>query len=178
MMYGFAVRNQRRPMPLSHDRPSRPSSRFSGQSNLPRSVRAMSDPMFLDGAASSAGQVPVFYIPCTRSLQEGLPRTLKHGDTFAVFDHNGDILQGPGSPEGLFHADTRHMSLCRLTLDCELGLCFRTARECCRGGDKSPFGIVARSVPLKRQKPHSGATHWPGSAGSPTSQGGGMISDN
>ncbi|MDB6158776.1 MAG: Amylo-alpha,6-glucosidase [Gammaproteobacteria bacterium] len=76
----------------------------------------MSDPMFLDGAASSAGQVPVFYIPATTSLQERRPRTLKHGDTFAVFDHNGDILQGPGSPEGLFHADTRRLSLCRLTL--------------------------------------------------------------
>ena len=76
----------------------------------------MSDPMFLDGAASSAGQVPVFYIPATTSLQERRPRTLKHGDTFAVFDHNGDILQGPGSPEGLFHADTRRLSLCRLTI--------------------------------------------------------------
>ena len=76
----------------------------------------MSEPMFLDEAASSAGQVPVFYIPATTSLQERRPRTLKHGDTFAVFDHNGDILQGPGSPEGLFHADTRRLSLCRLTL--------------------------------------------------------------
>jgi glycogen debranching enzyme len=49
-------------------------------------------------------------------LQERRPRTLKHGDTFAVFDHNADILQGPGSPEGLFHADTRLLSLCRLAL--------------------------------------------------------------
>ena len=72
--------------------------------------------MFLDGGASSTGQVPVFYIPATTSLQERRPRTLKHGDTFAVFDHNGDILQGPGSPEGLFHADTRRLSLCRLTI--------------------------------------------------------------
>ena len=39
-------------------------------------------------------------------------------------------------------------------------------------------GIAAPSVPLKRQKPHSGATHRPGSAGSPTSQMGGMISDD
>jgi glycogen debranching enzyme len=72
--------------------------------------------MFLHGGAASAGQVPVFYIPATTSLQERRPRTLKHGETFAVFDHNGDILQGPGSPEGLFHADTRRLSLCRLTL--------------------------------------------------------------
>ena len=61
-------------------------------------------------AASTGGPVPVFYIPATSSLQERRPRTLKHGDTFAVFDHNGDIIAGPGSPEGLFHADTRYLS--------------------------------------------------------------------
>jgi glycogen debranching enzyme len=54
--------------------------------------------------------IPQFYIPATASFQERRPRTLKHGDTFAVFDHNGDILSGPGSPEGLFHTDTRHLS--------------------------------------------------------------------
>jgi glycogen debranching enzyme len=60
--------------------------------------------------------VPVFYIPATASLQERRPRTLKHGETFAVFDHNGDIVQGLASPEGLFHADTRHLSRSTLTL--------------------------------------------------------------
>jgi predicted nucleic acid-binding protein len=30
--------------------------------------------------------------------------------------HNGDIVQGLASPEGLFHADTRHLSLCTLIL--------------------------------------------------------------
>lgn len=54
--------------------------------------------------------IPEFYIPATSSLEERRPRTLKHGDTFAVFDHNGDILSGPGSPEGLFHRDTRHLA--------------------------------------------------------------------
>src|SRR5690606_35566068 len=43
------------------------------------------------------------------------PRTLKHGDTFAVFDHNGDALSGPDSPEGIFHRDTRYLAqLCLL----------------------------------------------------------------
>ncbi|MBP2294340.1 amylo-alpha-1,6-glucosidase [Azospirillum rugosum] len=60
--------------------------------------------------------LPQFYIPATASLQERRPRTLKHGDTFAVFDHNGDILSGAGSPEGLFHRDTRHLSHLDLTL--------------------------------------------------------------
>lgn len=65
--------------------------------------------------APAAPRAPVFYVPATASLQERRPRTLKHGDTFAVFDHNGDILHGPGSPEGIYHADTRHLSHCTLT---------------------------------------------------------------
>ena len=60
--------------------------------------------------------IPHFYSPATASLHERRPRTLKHGDTFAVFDHNGDILSGAGSPEGLFHQDTRHLSHLDLTL--------------------------------------------------------------
>jgi glycogen debranching enzyme len=76
----------------------------------------MSDPLPIEDGMQAADHVPVFYIPATTSLQERRPRTLKHGETFAVFDHNGDIVQGPGSPEGLFHADTRHLSLCTLTI--------------------------------------------------------------
>ena len=56
-------------------------------------------------------------MPVTASLQERRPRTLKHGDTFAVFDHNGDALAGPGSPEGIYHRDTRHLSHLYLTVD-------------------------------------------------------------
>jgi glycogen debranching enzyme len=51
-----------------------------------------------------------FYIPAAASLQERRPRTLKEGNTFAVFDHNGDVLSGVGSPEGIYHCDTRHLS--------------------------------------------------------------------
>ncbi|MCH8098534.1 MAG: hypothetical protein IID53_15855, partial [Proteobacteria bacterium] len=51
-----------------------------------------------------------FYIPATTSLQERRPRTLKHGDTFAVFDHYGDIVATDSSPEGLFNEDTRFLS--------------------------------------------------------------------
>jgi glycogen debranching enzyme len=57
-----------------------------------------------------------FFIPAAASLQERRPRTLKHDDTFAVFDHNGDALAGPGSPEGIFHKDTRHLSYLYLTI--------------------------------------------------------------
>lgn len=57
------------------------------------------------------GSVPVqFYIPATSSIQERRPRTLKHGDTFGVFDHYGNIVGGGGSPEGVYHKDTRYLS--------------------------------------------------------------------
>src|SRR6202012_2184188 len=52
----------------------------------------------------------------TTSLQDGQSRTLKHGDTFAVFNHNGDALAGPGSTEGLYHRDTRYLSHFRLAI--------------------------------------------------------------
>ncbi|MBB3303470.1 glycogen debranching enzyme [Rhizobium sp. BK109] len=61
--------------------------------------------------------VEKFFIPATSSLQERRPLTLKHGDTFAVFDHNGDAVSGPDSPEGLFHRDTRYLSHLSLTIN-------------------------------------------------------------
>ncbi|WP_168878846.1 amylo-alpha-1,6-glucosidase [Rhizobium sp. P28RR-XV] len=76
----------------------------------------------VDSKPSVASQEPTatvaqFFIPATASLQERRPRTLKHGDTFAVFDHNGDALSGPASPEGLFHRDTRYLSHFYLTIN-------------------------------------------------------------
>lgn len=64
-----------------------------------------------------APHVAQFYIPTSASLQERRPRTLKHGDTFGLFDHNGDAVGALGSPEGLYHLDTRHLSFLQLTLD-------------------------------------------------------------
>jgi glycogen debranching enzyme len=58
-----------------------------------------------------------FFNPVNASLQERRPRTMKHADTFAVFDHNGDALAGPGSPEGIYHRDTRYLSHLYLTVD-------------------------------------------------------------
>jgi glycogen debranching enzyme len=64
--------------------------------------------------APMAAEPVQFYIPATSSIIERRPRTLKHGDTFAVFDHYGDIVAGEGSPEGLYHRDTRYLSDLRL----------------------------------------------------------------
>jgi|SRR3954452_12857587 glycogen debranching enzyme len=58
-----------------------------------------------------------FYIPATTSLAELEPRTLKHGDSFAVFDRYGGILRSERSPQGLFHRDTRYLSRLELRID-------------------------------------------------------------
>ena len=67
--------------------------------------------------AGNARKGAPFAIPASASLQELRPRTLKHGDTFAVFDPNGDVLAAPNSPQGIFHNDTRHLAMLYLTLD-------------------------------------------------------------
>jgi glycogen debranching enzyme len=51
-----------------------------------------------------------YQIAASFSLQERRPRTLKHGDAFAVLDPSGDILSGKGSSDGLYYRDTRHLS--------------------------------------------------------------------
>jgi glycogen debranching enzyme len=60
-----------------------------------------------------------FYISATTSILERRPRTLKHGDTFAVFDHYGDVSSRGGSPEGVFHKDTRFLSDLRVLVNGE-----------------------------------------------------------
>ena len=50
-----------------------------------------------------------FYISAT--VPSSRPRhTMKHGDTFAVFDSFGDIGASPGGSDGLFNHDTRFLS--------------------------------------------------------------------
>lgn len=51
-----------------------------------------------------------FYIPARQTLDGGRPARLKHGDTFAVLDAQGDLIAFEGNPDGLFHRDTRHLS--------------------------------------------------------------------
>jgi glycogen debranching enzyme len=61
--------------------------------------------------------VPQFYIAASPALQARRTLTLKHGDTFAVFDHRGDVGAEPGSSEGLYHRDTRILSQFKLLLE-------------------------------------------------------------
>jgi glycogen debranching enzyme len=60
---------------------------------------------------------PQYAIAVSATLQERRTRTLKHGDTFAVFDHRGDLGGEPGNSEGLYHLDTRILSQFQLLLE-------------------------------------------------------------
>src|SRR5690606_26639861 len=59
--------------------------------------------------AEDAGPL-AYEITASVSLPERRLRTLKHGHTFGLFDPHGDIIPGPGSPDGLYHDDTRFLS--------------------------------------------------------------------
>jgi glycogen debranching enzyme len=72
--------------------------------------------------AGEAAEAPAesglrFYIPISTPFSERRPRTLKRGDAFALFDHNGDIVGSGGSPEGIYYRDTRYVSDLRLLLN-------------------------------------------------------------
>ncbi len=60
--------------------------------------------------ATPVENVPEFYIPATEAIGTVWPRILKHNDTFAMFDHHGDIVGAADNPAGLFHRDTRYLS--------------------------------------------------------------------
>lgn len=69
-----------------------------------------------DANEELGSNTPEFFIAATTSLQERRPRTLKHGDSFVLFDSNGDVFASPTTPEGLFFGDTRHLSRWQLTI--------------------------------------------------------------
>ena len=60
---------------------------------------------------------PTVFVPGVVSLAASSRRTLKHGDSFAMFDEFGDVLELEHSPYGLFHHDTRFLSRLRFTLE-------------------------------------------------------------
>src|SRR5437764_13854380 len=63
------------------------------------------------GAAAEASESDSqFRIEATGAFREPRTRILKHGDTFAVLNHFGDIAGGRGSPARLYHHATRHLA--------------------------------------------------------------------
>lgn len=57
-----------------------------------------------------------YYILSTSSLADDRVRVLKHGETFAVFDRRGDIEPLGTSVQGVYHEETRYLSLWVLRL--------------------------------------------------------------
>ncbi len=51
-----------------------------------------------------------YYILATSALADDRTRVLKHGDTFAVFDRQGDVRAVGTGQQGLFQGDTRMLS--------------------------------------------------------------------
>jgi glycogen debranching enzyme len=58
-----------------------------------------------------------FYIAAHATLAEQKLSTLKHGDTFALFDPYGDLCPDRGSSQGLYHDDTRFLSRLRFSIE-------------------------------------------------------------
>ena len=58
-----------------------------------------------------------FYILATASNAVQPTAVLKHDDTFAVFDHSGDIGTFGACEQGLYHEGTRYLSVLRLRLN-------------------------------------------------------------
>src|SRR5262245_7256453 len=58
-----------------------------------------------------------YHILAASSPADERTRVLKHGDTFAVFDHYGDIKPGGLGEEGLYHEGTRFLSCLLLELE-------------------------------------------------------------
>src|SRR3978361_1359565 len=73
--------------------------------------------------------ISTFYIQATESIQERWPRTLKQGDTFALFDALGDCIAPGLTPGGVFHNDTRYLSGMQLLIDGQRPLLLSSAVE-------------------------------------------------
>jgi glycogen debranching enzyme len=58
-----------------------------------------------------------FYILSTSSLLQERRHVLKDGDSFAVFDMQGDIAPFGAGEQGYFHGGTRHLSMLRQTIN-------------------------------------------------------------
>jgi glycogen debranching enzyme len=65
-------------------------------------------------ADSATGPV---LVPGVVSLTASSRRTLKHGDSFALFDEFGDVMDVEHAPGGLFHHDTRYLSHLQFTVE-------------------------------------------------------------
>jgi glycogen debranching enzyme len=75
------------------------------------------DPATTVSPAQGAGPKGPYYIEAPSPMAEVQSRVLKQGDTFAVFDHHGDINPQALGQEGLYHEGTRFLSCSLLEVD-------------------------------------------------------------
>jgi glycogen debranching enzyme len=73
-------------------------------------------PLSGNGQAGAVTSEDPFYIAAPAPLAGERERVLKQGDTFAVFDHHGDIRPVGMREQGLFHEGTRFLSCLILRL--------------------------------------------------------------
>src|SRR5439155_3033345 len=67
--------------------------------------------------AEAVSEANPFYIHAPSPLADERSRVLKHCDSFAVFDHYGDIKPGGLGEEGLYQEGTRYLSCLLLELE-------------------------------------------------------------
>ena len=72
-----------------------------------------------------------FYIHASALTSRRATRVLVNGESFAVFEVGGDILETPQEPLGFFHRDTRYLSRFELKIGGETPYCLNsyTSRE-------------------------------------------------
>src|ERR1700692_2439617 len=82
-----------------------------------RASRGDNQPGVGSAAARAPGEGGPSHILAASSPTDEQTRVLKQGDTFAVFDHYGDIKPGGLGEEGLYHEGTRYLSCLLLDLE-------------------------------------------------------------
>src|ERR671935_1929819 len=80
----------------------------------PQGQAAGAAPPSADGAAQ---EVDPYYILASSPAADEHGLVLKQGDTFAVFDHFGDVKPTGLGEEGLYHEGTRYLSCLLLGLE-------------------------------------------------------------
>jgi glycogen debranching enzyme len=66
------------------------------------------------------------YIRSSALTSRRATRVLVNGESFAVFEVNGDILETPDEPLGFFHRDTRYLSRFELKIAGETPHCLNS----------------------------------------------------
>lgn len=77
----------------------------------------MTKPRAKPGGATGGGSGDKYYILASSPAADDRGLVLKEGETFAVFDHYGDVRPSGLGEEGIFHCGTRYLSCLILALE-------------------------------------------------------------